>query len=84
MFIMLGDLVIVGRMSDQSKEGSRMGGCNIKAFDKVCDVPGLGLRAGRYLCELVNQPVCSPVDGSEARAIRQLGLAYGTVAEMGR
>ena len=70
MFIMLGDLVIVGRMSDQSKEGGRMGGCNIQAVDKVCDAPGFGLRTGRYFGKLVNQPVCSPINGSEARAIR--------------
>ena len=70
MFIMLGDLVIVGRMSDQSKEGGRVGGCNIQAADKVCDDLGLGLLPDRYFGKLVNQPVCSPVDGSEARAIR--------------
>ena len=32
MFIDLGDLVIVGRMSDQSKEGGRVSGCNIKDY----------------------------------------------------
>ena len=76
-------LVRIGRPRDNPKQRSRVGGgrlCTVEEFDDLMRTPGL---AGDRLRESVREPIGTPVDVRQPRAVRAPRLADRAPCEVG-